>query len=100
MSMPLMVQDEQLGALGAQLVQNGVQGVTHTTTTMTAATALPPAGADSVSIMGAAAFAAYGMMTTVHDMFGQQCITLLGAEVVDAAAAYKISDAAGAAIVG
>lgn len=96
----LRVEQTQLGAIGAHLIQNGVEGVSHTVATMGPASVVPPAGADSVSIMAGAIFSAYGVMATVQDMFGQQMITLFGATVLESAAQYGVADAAGSAIVG
>ncbi|OBF38194.1 PbsX family transcriptional regulator [Mycobacterium sp. ACS1612] len=83
--------------LGAQVVANGARGLTSGTTASAAVTALTPAGAEEVSAMAAAAFAAEGVESLAQNTFAQEELTRAGAAYMEAAGIYTAVDGANAA---
>lgn len=82
---------------GAQLIANGVQGVSVQTATLAPALAPAPAGMDEVSAAASSGHAAYTSAWQVINMFMNQEIVRLGGAFFESVAAYRASDTAGAA---
>ncbi len=83
--------------LGAQVVANGARGLATGTAATSAVTALVPAGAEEVSAMAAAAFAAEGVETLAQNTFAQEELSRAGAAYMEAAGIYTAVDGANAA---
>jgi hypothetical protein len=83
--------------LGAQVVANGARGLASGTAASAAVTALVPAGAEEVSAMAAAAFAAEGVESLAQNTFAQEELSRAGAAYMEAAGIYTAVDGANAA---
>jgi hypothetical protein len=83
--------------IGAQVVANGTRGLAVGTTASAAVTALVPAGAEEVSMMAAAAFAAEGVETLAQNTFAQEELARAGAAYMEIAGTYAAVDGATAA---
>lgn len=82
--------------IGAQVIANGIRGLTGGTAASAEVTALAPAGADEVSAQAALAFAAEGMQTLATNALAQEELARTGAAYIEAAAIYAATDAANA----
>jgi PE family len=80
--------------IGAQVVANGTRGLAGGTTASAAVTALVPAGAEEVSAMAAAAFAAEGVETLAQNTFAQEELARAGAAYMEIAGIYAAVDGA------
>ncbi|EKF25897.1 PE family protein [Mycolicibacterium hassiacum DSM 44199] len=83
--------------VGSQIIANGVRGLAAGTTAGAEVTALVPAGAEEVSAMAAAAFAAEGVEFLGMNAFAQEELARVGASLVEIAGIYNAVDAANAA---
>jgi hypothetical protein len=83
--------------IGAHVVANGTRGLAAGTTASADVTALVPAGAEEVSAMAAAAFAAEGVETLAQNTFAQEELTRAGAAYMEIAGIYTAVDGANAA---
>jgi hypothetical protein len=83
--------------IGAQVVANGARGLAAGTTASAAVTALLPAGAEEVSAMAAAAFAAEGVEALAQNTFAQEELARAGAAYMEVAGIYTAVDGANAA---
>jgi hypothetical protein len=83
--------------IGGQVVANGARGLATGTTAGAAVSALVPAGAEEVSAMAAAAFAAEGVETMAMNAFAQEELARAGAAYMEAAGIYTAVDGANAA---
>ena len=83
--------------IGGQVVANGARGLAAGTTAGAAVSALVPAGAEEVSAMAAAAFAAEGVETLAMNTFAQEELTRAGAAYMEIAGIYAAVDGANAA---
>ena len=92
-----MTHNPGAAGLGAQVVANGARGLASGTAATSAVTALVPAGAEEVSAMAAAAFAAEGVETLAHNTFAQEELSRAGAAYTEAAGIYTAVDGANAA---
>lgn len=95
----LFVNEPGLAGAAEAMMTVGVQGVAETASALAPTSAVVPAGADSVSALAAAGFAAHGAATQAMDAFAQQEICRLGAYVAEVVAEYRAADAAAAAII-
>ncbi|HJT91897.1 MAG TPA: PE domain-containing protein, partial [Mycobacterium sp.] len=59
-------------AIGSQVVANGTRGLAAGTTATATVTALAPAGAEEVSLLAVAAFAAEGLQTMGINTMAQE----------------------------
>lgn len=92
-----MTHNPGAAGLGAQVVANGARGLATGTAATSAVTALVPAGAEEVSAMAAAAFAAEGVETLAQNTFAQEELSRAGAAYMEAAGIYTAVDGANAA---
>jgi PE family protein len=92
-----MTHNPGAAGLGAQVVANGARGLASGTAATSAVTALVPAGAEEVSAMAAAAFAAEGVETLAHNTFAQEELSRAGGAYLEAAGIYTAVDGANAA---
>jgi PE family len=92
-----MTHNPGAAGLGAQVVANGARGLASGTTASAAVTTLVPAGAEEVSAMAAAAFAAEGVESLAQNTFAQEELTRAGAAYMEAAGIYTAVDGANAA---
>jgi len=83
--------------MGAQVLANGTRGLAVGTAAGSTVTALVPAGADEVSAMAAAAFAAEGVEVLGMNAFAQEELARLGAAIMEIAGIYSAVDGATAA---
>jgi len=82
--------------IGAQVVANGARGLAAGTTATAEVTALVPAGAEEVSALAAAAFAAEGVETLAINTFAQEEMARAGAAYMEIAGIYTAVDGANA----
>lgn len=82
--------------IGAQVVANGARGLATGTAASAEVSALVPAGAEEVSAMAAAAFAAEGVQTMAQNAFAQEELTRAGAAYMEIAGIYDAVDGANA----
>lgn len=82
--------------VGGQIVANGARGLAGGTAATAAVTALAPAGADEISAMAAATFAAEGAETLALNTFAQEELSRAGAAFVEIAGIYEAADDANA----
>ncbi len=83
--------------IGAQVVANGARGLAAGTAATSAVSALAPAGADEVSAMAAAGFAAEGLEALALNTFAQEELARAGAAYMEIAGIYAAVDEANAA---
>lgn len=83
--------------IGGQVVANGTRGLAAGTAASAAVSALAPAGAEEVSAMAAAAFAAEGVETLAMNTFAQEELARAGAAYMEIAGIYAAVDGANAA---
>lgn len=83
--------------IGAQVVANGARGLAAGTAATSAVSALAPAGADEVSAMAAAGFAAEGLEALALNTFAQEELARAGAAYMQIAGIYAAVDEANAA---
>ena len=82
--------------IGAQVVANGARGLATGTAASAEVSALVPAGAEEVSALAAAAFAAEGVETMAQNAFAQEELTRAGAAYMEIAGIYDAVDGANA----
>jgi hypothetical protein len=82
--------------IGGQVVANGARGLAGGTAATVAVSALVPAGADEVSAIAAATFAAEGEQTLALNSFAQEELSRAGAAYMEIAGIYEEVDAANA----
>lgn len=95
--MQSMSHDAAAIGIGARVTANGIRGLATGTAATAAVSALAPAGADEVSAMATAAFAAEAAQTIGINALAQEEIARLGAAVVEIAGAYQTVDGANGA---
>jgi len=83
--------------IGAQVVANGARGLAAGTAASAEVTALVPAGAEEVSALAAAAFAAEGVEALAMNTFAQEELARAGAAYMEIAGIYAAVDGANAA---
>ena len=82
--------------VGGQVTANGARGLATGTAATAEVSALAPAGADEVSVMATAAFAAEGIQTLGINALAQEEIARAGATFIELSATYEAVDAANA----
>jgi hypothetical protein len=88
-----------VGDIGAQVIDNGLQGLQAGISASTSVTALAPAGGDDVSMRAATAFAAEAAQLLALHRAAQEELIRTGAAVTEIARRYAETDAAAAAAV-
>jgi hypothetical protein len=97
--MILRVNEMGLSQAGTHMIEQGVQGISQSSASLAPATAIPPAGVDEVSAFAAEGFVVHTAALQTTNIVAQQEIALYGGVLLEAAASYEASDAAGAATV-
>lgn len=96
--MTSMSHDPAAAVLGAQLVEMSVAAVAAGAAVSPAVSALPPAGAEEISIGASLAFAAMGELELATYGAAQQELARAGAALVDIARMYAQTDATAASV--
>jgi hypothetical protein len=92
-----MTHNPGAAGIGAQVVANGARGLAAGTAASAEVTALVPAGAEEVSALAAAAFAAEGVEVLGQNTFAQEELARAGAAYMEIAGIYAAVDGANAA---
>ncbi|MEI7716532.1 MAG: PE family protein, partial [Mycobacterium sp.] len=90
------VDESATAAIGGQVAQLAARGLSSESAVAAPLTALPPAGADPVSLQAAAAFAAQGAQMLAFDAQAQDFLAQAGAALTEIAATYAAADGASA----